>query len=152
MGEGPFTCELFGKEGDALREAGGEYGAATGRPRRVGGFDAVASKYGVLVQGATSLALTKMDVLSYFDKIPVCVAYDINGEITTDFPVGERLSCAKPVYEYMDGFGDISNCRKKQDLPENALRYISYIEETVGCPIQYVFVGAERNAYIKMFD
>ena len=152
VGEGPFTCELFGKEGDALREAGGEYGAATGRPRRVGGFDAVASKYGVLVQGATSLALTKMDVLSYFDKIPVCVAYDINGEITTDFPVGERLSCAKPVYEYMDGFGDISNCRKKQDLPENALRYISYIEETVGCPIQYVSVGAERNAYIKMFD
>ncbi len=152
VGEGPFTCELFGKEGDALREAGGEYGAATGRPRRVGGFDAVASKYGVLVQGATSLALTKMDVLSYFDKIPVCVAYDINGEITTDFPVGERLACAKPVYEYMDGFGDISTCRQKKDLPGNALRYISYIEETVGCPVQYVSVGAERNAYIKMFD
>ncbi len=97
VGEGPFTCELFGKEGDELREAGGEYGAATGRPRRVGGFDVVASKYGTMVQGATCLALTKLDVLSYLPKIPVCVAYDVDGKITTEFPMGHELAVAKPV-------------------------------------------------------
>ena len=152
VGAGPFTCELFGDEAHALREAGGEYGAATGRPRRVGGFDVVASRYGVLMQGATSLALTKLDVLSYMDKIPVCIAYDIDGERTTDFPVGERLNRAKPVYEYREGFRcDISGCRKKEDLPAAALDYVRYIEEAVGCPIEYVSVGADRDAYIKMF-
>ena len=99
VGEGPFTCELFGDEAHELREAGGEYGAATGRPRRVGGFDVPASKYGVLVQGANELALTKLDVLSYLDKIPVCVAYDIDGEKTDKFPSGPELDAAKPVYE-----------------------------------------------------
>ncbi|MCD7827681.1 MAG: adenylosuccinate synthase [Clostridiales bacterium] len=153
VGEGPFTCELFGEEGDKLREAGGEYGAATGRPRRVGGFDVVASKYGTTVQGATSLALTKLDILSGYDKIPVCVSYDIDGEIVHDFPTGVRLDTAKPVYEYFDGWNcDISKCRKKEELPENTLKYIAYIEEKMGCPIQYVSVGAERDAYIKMFD
>lgn len=152
VGEGPFTCEMFGEEAEALRAAGGEYGAATGRPRRVGGFDAVASRYGVLVQGATSLALTKLDVLSYMKQIPVCVAYEIDGEITTDFPVGDRLRRAKPVYEYHDGFCcDISGCRTKEDLPAAALDYIRYIEKAVGCPIEYVSVGADRDAYIKMF-
>ncbi|HOA33403.1 MAG TPA: adenylosuccinate synthase [Clostridiales bacterium] len=151
VGEGPFTAELFGKEGDELREAGGEYGAATGRPRRVGGFDVVASRYGAMVQGATSIALTKLDVLSYLDKIPVCVAYEIDGEIVHDFPTGARLNRAKPVYEYFDGFKeDISHCRKLEDLPENALKYVKYIEEQVGCKISYISVGAKRDQYIKV--
>ena len=152
VGEGPFTCELFGEEGDKLREAGGEYGAATGRPRRVGGFDVVASKYGTLVQGATSLALTKLDILSDYEKIPVCTAYEVEGEIVHDFPIGVRLQEAKPVYEYVDGWNcDISKCRTKEDLPANALKYIEYIEKLMECPIEYVSVGAERDAYIKMF-
>ncbi|MCI5948321.1 MAG: adenylosuccinate synthase [Oscillospiraceae bacterium] len=152
VGEGPFTCELFGEEGKALRDAGNEYGAATGRPRRVGGFDVVASRYGTLVQGATSLALTKLDVLSYLDKIPVCVAYNVEGEIIHDFPMGHKLDIAKPVYEYFDGWKcDISACRSKDELPENALKYIEYIEKAVGCPIEYVSVGAEREQYVKMF-
>lgn len=152
VGEGPFTCEMFGAEGDELREAGGEYGAATGRPRRVGGFDVVASKYGVLVQGADEIALTKLDVLSYLNKIPVCVAYNVDGEITTDFPTGDRLNRAKPVYEYFEGIkADISKCRKKEDLPKSALDYIKYIEDAVNCKIKYVSVGAERDAYIVMY-
>lgn len=152
VGEGPFTCELFGEEGDKLREAGGEYGAATGRPRRVGGFDVVASRYGTLVQSATSLALTKLDILSGYDKIPVCTKYEIEGEKVEDFPTGLRLEEAKPVYEYFDGWNcDISGCRKKEELPKNALKYIDYIEKQMNCPVQYVSVGAERNAYIKMY-
>lgn len=150
VGEGPFTCELFDKQGDDLREAGGEYGAATGRPRRVGGFDVVASKYGTLVQSCTCLALTKLDVLSYLPKIPVCVAYDIDGRITTEFPTGHDLAIAKPVYEYFDGWmSDISSCRRMEDLPENAVKYIEYIEKEMGCPIKYVSVGAEREQYIE---
>lgn len=117
VGEGPFTCEFFGDEAHALREAGGEYGAATGRPRRVGGFDVVASRYGVMMQGATEIALTKLDVLSYLDKVPVCVAYEVDGERITDFPTGQRLERAKPVYEYLPGFGDVSKCRKKRTCP-----------------------------------
>ncbi len=152
VGEGPFTCEMFGDEATALRDAGGEYGAATGRPRRVGGFDVVASRYGVKMQGATELALTKIDVLSYLDKIPVCVAYEIDGKRVEKFPFGEELEKAKPVYEYLDGFKcDISKCRKVEDLPENALKYIRYIEKAVGCPIKYVSVGAERDSYVQMF-
>ena len=151
VGEGPFTCEFSGVEAERLRDAGGEYGAATGRPRRVGGFDVVASRYGAAMQGATEIALTKMDVLSYLDKVPVCVAYEIDGERTTDFPTGLRLDRAKPVYEYLEGFGDVSSCRKKEDLPQAALEYIAYLEKAVGCPIKYVSVGAERDAYITMF-
>ena len=151
VGEGPFTCEFFGDEAHALREAGGEYGAATGRPRRVGGFDVVASRYGVMVQGATEIALTKLDVLSGMEKVPVCVAYEIDGERVEDFPTGARLDRAKPVYEYLPGFGDVSKCRKKEDLPQAALDYIAYLEKAVNCPIKYVSVGAERVAYIEMF-
>ena len=152
VGEGPFTCELFGDEGNALREAGGEYGAATGRPRRVGGFDVTASKYGTLVQGATCIAVTKLDVLSYLDRIPVCVAYEVNGERTTDFPMGEELVEAKPVYEYMDGWKtDVSGCRRFEELPVNARKYVKFLEESVGCPVKYVSVGAEREQYIEMF-
>ena len=151
VGEGPFTCELFGEKGVELREAGGEYGAATGRPRRVGGFDVVASRYGVKVQGATILALTKLDILSYLPKIPVCVAYDVDGEITKVFPTGDRLAKAKPIYEEMDGWMcDISGCKKFEELPENAQKYIKYIEQEMKCPIKYISVGAEREAYIEM--
>ena len=151
VGEGPFTVEMFGDEAEALRKAGGEYGAATGRPRRVGPFDAPASREGVILQGADFIALTKMDVLSYLDKIPVCVAYDIDGQITTDFPTGYRLDRAKPVIEYLDGFGDVSGCRKPEDLPKAALEYIRFIEKAVGCPVKYVSVGAEREEYVQMF-
>lgn len=149
VGEGQFTVEMFGDEAEKLREAGGEYGAATGRPRRVGAFDAVASKYGVMLQGATELALTKLDVLSYMDKLPVCVAYDIDGELTGDFPTGDRLTRAKPVFKYFDGFKcDISKCRTEKELPKEAVEYIRFIEGVVGCPIKYVSVGASRDDYI----
>lgn len=151
VGEGPFTCEMFGEEGDRLREAGGEYGAATGRPRRVGGFDVVASRYGAMMQGATEIALTKLDVLSCFDKIPVCTAYEVDGEIRHDFPIGDELMRAKPVYEYLEGFKcDISKCRKAEELPKAALDYVKYIEKAVGCHIKYVSVGAARDEYIEM--
>ena len=152
VGEGPFTVEMFGDEAEALRKAGGEYGAATGRPRRVGPFDAVASRYGVRIQGADEIALTKLDILSYLDKIPVCVAYDVNGTTVHDFPVGGALNIAKPVYEYVEGWKcDISGCRKPADLPKAALDYIRYVEKLVGAPIKYVSVGAEREAFVEMF-
>ncbi|MBQ8974883.1 MAG: adenylosuccinate synthase [Oscillospiraceae bacterium] len=149
VGEGPFTCEFFGDEADRLRAAGGEYGAATGRPRRVGGFDIVASRYGVMVQGATELALTKLDVLESYDRIPVCVAYEVDGERTDEFPSGDMLNRAKPVYEYVEGFGKISHCRKLEELPKAARAYIDYLEESVNCKISYISVGADRDAYIE---
>ncbi len=152
VGEGPFTCELCGEQGNELREAGGEYGAATGRPRRVGGFDVPASRYGTAMQGATEIALTKLDVLSHIKEIPVCVAYDVNGEIIEEFPVGDRLFSAKPVYAYWKGWKcDISHCRTKEELPQAALAYIRFIEKAVCCPIKYVSVGAHRDQYIVMF-
>lgn len=151
VGEGPFTCEMFGDEAEALRGAGGEYGAATGRPRRVGPFDVVASKYGTRVQGADVLALTKLDILSYMDKIPVCTGYSVNGIVTEEFPFGEKLNVATPIYEYVDGWKcDIGKCRKQSDLPIEAVNYIKFIEEKVGCPIKYVSVGAERADYLIM--
>ena len=151
VGEGPFTAELFGDEAHNLREAGSEYGAATGRPRRVGGFDIPASIYGIKVQGADCIALTKLDVLSYLDKIPVCVAYEIDGVRTTAFPTGDKLLRAKPVYEYVDGFkAEIGKCRKVDDLPKAALSYIRFIENAVNCKIKYVSVGAEREDYITL--
>jgi adenylosuccinate synthase len=144
---------MFGEEAEELRAAGGEYGAATGRPRRVGGFDVVASRYGALMQGCSYLALTKMDVLSYMKEIPVCVAYEIDGQRIDYFPSDiDELNAAKPVYEYVPGFNcDISGCRTIEDLPKEALDYIRYIEKAVDCPIKYVSVGAERDAYITMF-
>ena len=151
VGEGPFTAEMFGEEAEALREAGGEYGAATGRPRRVGGFDIPASKYGILMQGADEIALTKLDILSYCDKIPVCVAYDVDGVQTKQFPTGDKLMRAKPVYEYLAGFkADVSKCRKAEDLPKEAMDYIRYIEKETGCPIKYVSVGPGREDYLKL--
>ena len=153
VGEGPFTCELFGEAGDRLREAGGEYGAATGRPRRVGGFDVVASRYGAMMQGCTGIALTKLDVLSYLEEIPVCVAYELDGKRIDEFPSSiDDLNRAKPIYENFPGFCcDISKARKMEELPQAAVDYIRFIEQAVGCPIQYVSVGAEREAYIQLF-
>ena len=152
VGEGPFPCELFGDEGEALRAAGGEYGAATGRPRRVGGFDVVASRYGAQMQGCSFIALTKLDVLSYMDRIPVCVAYELRGERIDHFPANiDDQNALKPVYEYLPGFRcDISGCRSFEELPSAAADYIRYIERAVGCPIRYVSVGAERDAIIRL--
>lgn len=152
VGAGPFTCELFDEIGDKIREEGHEYGAATGRPRRVGGFDVVATKYGVLMQAPTAIALTKLDILSALDKIPVCTKYIVNGVETDKFPTGETaLNEAKPVYEYLDGWKtDISGCRSFEELPENAQKYIRFIEKAINCPIKYVSVGAERDQYFVM--
>lgn len=150
VGEGPFTCELFGERAEALREAGGEYGAATGRPRRVGPFDVPASRYGVRMQGADALALTKLDVLSYLTEIPVCTRYEVDGKPTKDFPSGGRLDRARPVLEFLPGWGcDIRSCRRWQELPAAARAYVEYLEKAVGCPIRYVSVGADRDAYIE---
>ena len=149
VGEGPFTCEWFGEDAERLREAGAEYGAKTGRPRRVGPVDLVATRYGVQVQGATTLALTKLDVLSYMDRIPVCARYALDGQETDDFPFPAVLPDAKPVLEYLDGWQcDISGVRKWEDLPEAARRYVTYLEERLACPIGYVSVGPERDAII----
>lgn len=149
VGEGPFVAEWFGEDADALREAGGEYGAATGRPRRVGPFDLVATRYGVRVQGATELALTKLDVLSYMEKIPVCVAYELNSKRTDEFPFTPMLSAAKPIVEYMEGWScDISSVREFKDLPKAAREYVLFLEKELCCPIPYVSVGASRNDII----
>ncbi|MDD4839396.1 MAG: adenylosuccinate synthase [Clostridia bacterium] len=151
VGEGPFVCELFGKDGDDLREAGSEYGAATGRPRRVGGFDVVATKYGVSVQGATEIAITKIDILSTLPKIPVCVAYELDGERIDCFPYGDRLERCKPVTEWMEGWmSDISGCRTIDELPKAARDYVRYVEQQIECPITYISVGAGREEYIKV--
>ena len=149
VGEGPFTCEWFGEEADKLREAGNEYGAKTGRPRRVGPIDIVATRYGVQCQGATTLALTKLDVLSYLDEIPICVRYELNGQQTEEFPFPALLADAEPVETTMPGWKcDISGVRRWEDLPEAARNYVEYIEKAVGCPIGYVSVGPERDAII----
>jgi adenylosuccinate synthase len=151
VGEGPFAVEMFGEEADTLRKAGDEYGAATGRPRRVGGFDVVASRYGVITQGADELALTKLDVLSNFVQIPVCVAYNIDGVQTEQFPIGSELARAEPVFRYFEGWQqDIRACRSPSDLPRAALEYVRFIESAVGCPIKYVSVGAGRDEYFIM--
>lgn len=151
VGGGPFVSEYFGDEAHALREAGGEYGAATGRPRRVGAFDVVASRYGCRIQGCSEVVLTMLDVLSYLSEIPVCVAYEIDGEKTTNFPYGALLERAKPVIETMPGWRtDISAVRKKSDLPQNALEYIKFVERSIGANITIVSVGPQREAYIDM--
>ena len=149
VGEGPFTCEWFGPEAEALREAGHEYGAKTGRPRRVGPIDLVATRYGVEVQGATTIALTKLDVLSYMEKIPVCTHYVINGETTDQFPFPAALAQAEPVIQYLDGWGcDITQVRTWEDLPEAARKYVAFVEAKIGCPIGYISVGPERDSII----
>ncbi|MEE1055000.1 MAG: adenylosuccinate synthase [Acutalibacteraceae bacterium] len=149
VGEGPFVCEMFGDEAEELRKAGAEYGAKTGRPRRVGPLDIVATRYGVEVQAATEIALTKLDVLSYMDKIPVCTHYLLDGKETHRFPFPVALNSAKPVIKYFDGWNcDISSARKWEDLPKEAQDYVTFIEKEIGCPIKYVSVGPERDSII----
>ena len=150
VGEGPFTAEWFGEEASRLREAGAEYGAATGRPRRVGPIDIVATRYGVAMQGATEVALTKIDILSYMEQIPVCVQYELNGVRTDDFPFPAAIAEAKPVIEYMPGWRtDVSGCRTFDELPKAAQDYILYIEKNIGCPITNISVGAARDEIIR---
>ena len=149
VGEGPFTSEWFGEEADKLREAGGEFGAKTGRPRRVGAFDVVATRYGVRMQGATEIALTKMDVLSYMDEIPVCTKYKVGDRITEKFPFPSLLPQAQPITENLPGWKtDISGVRRFEDLPKEAQDYVLYIEKQIGCFIKYISVGPERESII----
>ena len=152
VGDGPFTAELAMTEEEKhqLREAGHEYGAATGRPRRVGPVDLVASRYGVFCQGCDEVALTLLDVLDYMETVPVITAYTLeDGSTTTRFPMGKALDTAKPVVEYLPGWHcDITAARHWEDLPAEAQNYILYLEKAVGCKITYISVGAEREAYI----
>lgn len=149
VGEGPFTAEWFGEEAEALREKGGEYGASTGRPRRVGPIDLVATRYGCRIQGATEVALTKLDVLSGMKEVPLCVQYELNGALTDDFPSPAILPEAKPVFRTMPGWNcDISGVRRYEDLPKEARDYVETVEKAIGCHISYVSVGAEREAII----
>ena len=152
VGAGAFVSEIFGEEADELRRRGGdggEYGATTGRPRRMGWFDVVASKYGCRIQGTTDVAFTVLDVLGYLEKIPVCVGYEIDGEITTEFPTTQKLERAKPVIEVLDGWNcDIRGIRKYEDLPENCRKYIEFVEEKIGFPITMVSNGPKREDII----
>lgn len=149
VGEGPFTCEWFGEKAEKLREAGNEYGAKTGRPRRVGPIDLVATRYGVECQGTTNIALTKLDVLSYLDEIPICARYELDGRETDQFPFPAVLADARPVETAMPGWKcDISGVRRWEDLPQAARDYVEYVEKAIGCRIGYVSVGPERDAII----
>ena len=152
VGAGAFVSELFGDEAEELRRRGGdggEYGATTGRPRRVGWYDCVASKYGCRLQGTTDVAFTVLDVLGYLDEIPVCVGYDIDGEVTTEFPVTHLLDKAKPVFETLPGWKcDIRGIKNYEDLPENCRKYIEFIEEHIGYPITMVSNGPARTDII----
>ena len=152
VGAGAFVSEIFGEEADELRRRGGdggEYGATTGRPRRMGWFDCVASKYGCRIQGTTDVAFTVLDVLGYLDEISVCVGYEIDGEVTTDFPVTHLLEKAKPVLEVLPGWKcDIRGIKEYDKLPENCRRYIEFIEEHIGYPITMISNGPGREDII----
>ena len=153
VGAGEFVSEIFGEEADELRKRGGdggEFGATTGRPRRMGWFDAVASRYGCRVQGATEVALTVLDVLGYLDELPVCIGYEIDGEVTRDFPTTHLLKKAKPVYTTLPGWKcDIRGITKYEDLPENCRKYIEFIEKELEVPITMVSNGPGRHEIIK---
>lgn len=152
VGAGAFVSEIFGDEADELRHRGGdggEYGATTGRPRRMGWYDCVASHYGCRLQGATDVALTVLDVLGYLDEIPVCVGYEIDGEVTKEFPVTRLLEKAKPVYEVLPGWKcDIRGIRTYEELPENCRKYVEFIEGQLGYPITMVSNGPGREDII----
>lgn len=152
VGAGAFVSEIFGEEADELRRRGGdggEYGATTGRPRRMGWFDCVASKYGCRMQGTTQVAFTVLDVLGYLDEIPVCVGYDINGTVTTDFPTTSQLEIAKPVLKTMPGWKcDIRGIDKYEELPKQCRDYIEFIEEQIGYPIKMISNGPGRKDII----
>jgi len=153
VGAGPFVTEIFGDAAHELRERGGdagEYGATTGRPRRMGWFDTVATRYGCRIQGATEIALSLLDVLGYLDEIPVCTAYEISGERVRDFPTTARLDDAKPVYESLSGWrSDISEIRDFEELPTEAREYVRFVEEQIGVPIAWISVGPHRDAIIQ---
>lgn len=153
VGAGDFVSEIFGDEADELRRRGGdkgEFGATTGRPRRVGWYDAVASKYGCQLQSATEVALTVLDVLGYLKEIKVCVGYEIDGKVTTDFPVTPLLNKAKPVYETLPGWNcDIRGIKNYDELPENCKNYIDFIEKHIETPITMVSNGPERHEILK---
>ena len=152
VGAGAFVSEIFGDEADELRRRGGdggEFGATTGRPRRMGWFDCVASKYGCRLQGATDVAFTVLDVLGYLDEIPVCVGYEIDGEVTTEFPTTAKLEKAKPVLKTLPGWKcDIRGIKNYEDLPENCRKYVEFIEEQIGFPIPMVSNGPGRDDII----
>ena len=152
VGAGAFVSEIFGDEADELRKRGGdggEFGATTGRPRRMGWFDCVASKYGCRIQGTTDVAFTVLDVLGYLDEIPVCVGYEIDGEVTTDFPTTAKLEKAKPVLKKLPGWKcDIRGIKTYEELPENCRKYIEFIEEQIGFPITMVSNGPGRHDII----
>lgn len=152
VGAGAFVSELFGEEADELRRRGGdggEFGATTGRPRRVGWFDCVATKYGCRLQGTTEVAFTVLDVLGYLEELPVCVGYEIDGQVTTDFPTTAQLEKAKPVFESLPGWKeDIRGIRKYEELPENCRKYIEFVEEKIGFPITMVSNGPGREDII----
>ena len=152
VGAGAFVSEIFGDEAEELRKRGGdggEYGATTGRPRRMGWFDCVATKYGCRLQGTTDVAFTVLDALGYLDEIPVCVGYEIDGEVTTDFPVTYKLEKAKPVLKKLPGWKcDIRGIRNFDELPENCRKYVEFIEEQIGFPITMVSNGPGRDDII----
>ena len=152
VGAGAFVSEIFGDEADELRRRGGdggEFGATTGRPRRMGWFDCVASKYGCRLQGATDVAFTVLDVLGYLDEIPVCVGYEIDGEVTTEFPTTAKLEKAKPVLKTLPGWKcDIRGIKKYEDLPENCRKYVEFVEKQIGFPITMISNGPGRNDII----
>lgn len=152
VGAGEFVSEIFGEEADELRRRGGdggEFGATTGRPRRMGWFDCVASRYGCKIQGATQVALTVIDVLGYLDEIKVCVGYEIDGKITKDFPATVELAKAKPVYEILPGWkSEIRGITKYEDLPENCRKYIEFIEKEIEVPVKMVSNGPGRHEVI----
>ena len=152
VGAGAFVSEIFGDEADELRRRGGdggEFGATTGRPRRMGWFDAVATRYGCRIQGATEVAFTVLDVLGYLDEIPVCVGYEVDGQVTKDFPTTVKLEKAKPVYTTLPGWkSDIRGIRKYEDLPENCRKYIEFVEQEIGVKITMVSNGPGREDII----
>ena len=152
VGAGEFVSEIFGDEADELRRRGGdggEFGATTGRPRRMGWFDCVATRYGCRIQGTTDVAFTVLDVLGYLDEIPVCVGYEIDGKVTKDFPVTAKLKKAKPVYETLPGWKtDIRGIKNYEELPENCRNYIEFIEKEIGFPITMVSNGPGRHEII----
>ena len=153
VGAGEFVSEIFGEEADELRRRGGdggEFGATTGRPRRMGWFDAVATRYGCRMQGATEVALTVLDVLGYLDELPICVGYKIDGEVIKDFPTTVKLAKAKPVYEVLPGWKqEIRGIKEYEDLPENCRKYIEFIEKEIQVPITMISNGPGRDEIIK---
>ena len=152
VGAGAFVSEIFGEEADELRRRGGdggEFGATTGRPRRMGWFDCVASRYGCRVQGTTQVAFTVLDVLGYLDEIPVCVGYEVDGEVIRDFPTTNKLERAKPVLKILPGWkSDIRGIKKYEDLPENCRKYIEFVEKELEVPIKIVSNGPSREDII----